>query len=365
MASSDNEQVQQEVDQHSIWNGRFKTNLKEGKFFLELLDALGARFDGMPVEEILSTFWGEPRDVLEKLIKKANKREKKADAKFTPEGLKKPSNANILFQRDFKAKCEKNNTKFDLKSSAEAYKKLTDKERAKYTKEAERLKAEYKAEYDRLRAEAIRSGAFPEDKPKKPMTAYFRYLQEVRAELQAKYADEEDRKAVNGKVAKDSAEMWKALSEKEKDKYESAYRQEKEQYETALKRWESTETTRRKNQDAKATSGKTKAQSTNQDGAAAAEPVKIETSGAEKKKPAPKKQVAAPEPASATQSEAEASASEAEDVAPVEAKKPASKVKSAVAKSASVPKAISESEQEEEVVEVPKTKATGSKAKAK
>jgi hypothetical protein len=373
MASSDNEQGQQEVDQHSIWNGRLKTNTKEAKFFLELLDALGARFDGMPVEDILTTFWGEPRDVLEKLIKKANKREKKAVAKFTPEGLKKPSNANILFQRDFKIKCEKNGTKFDLKSSAEAYKKLSEKDKSKYMKEAERLKSEYKVEYDRLRAEAISSGSFPDDKPKKPMTAYFRYLQEVRAELQAKYIDDVDRKAVNGKVAKDSADMWKSLSDKEKDKYESAYRREKEQYEEVIKRWESTETARRKTQDAtnvaNSSSAKSKSKTQSQDtGAAAAaaaaaaeEPVKIETSGAEKKKVASKKQVAAPEPSSATQSEAEASASETEDSTPVEVKKPVAKAKSG--KSAAVPKAISESEQEEEEV-IPKTKTTG-KAKAK
>jgi hypothetical protein len=351
--SSDTEfQEQQQDEQNSIWNGRLKTNAKEAKFFLEFLDALSTRFDGMPTDDILNTFWGEPRDVLEKSIKKANKKEKKADAKFTPEGLKKPSTANILFQRDFKAKCDKNNTKFDLKSSADAYKKLTEKEKAKYVKESERLKAEYKAEYDRLRAAAIQTGTFPADKPKKPMTAYFRYLQVVRVELAAKYADEEDRKAVNGKIAKDSAEMWKALSDKEKEKYESAYRREKDQYDEIIKRWESTETTRRKGQ---------------AEGTAAAAPVKIESSGSDKKKKAaatPAKSTTAPTPAatsatasaatSATASENEASEAEEQEVP----KKPAKSSKVTPAKT------ITESEQEEEPEE-PVAKPTKAKANSK
>ena len=244
---SDNDNEAQQ-DQHSIWNGRLKTNAKEAKFFLEFLDALSERFD-TPNDEILHTFWGEPRDVLEKLIKKANKREKKEEAKFAAKDLKKPSTANILFQKDFKIKCDKVGTKFDLKACAAAYKALSEKERAKYVAESQRLKAEYTAEYTRLRTAAIQSGEFPADKPKKPLTAYFRYLNDVRAQLQAKYAGDEDRKSVNGKVAKDSAEMWKALSDKQREKYENAYKKDKEQYDAALTKWEATETKRRKAND--------------------------------------------------------------------------------------------------------------------
>jgi hypothetical protein len=347
--ASDSEMEMNQDDQHSIWNGRLKTNAKEAKFFLEFVDALSARFDGMPTEEIMRTFLGESRDVLEKSIKKANKKEKKAEAKFTPEGLKKPSTANILFQRDFKAKCDKNNIKFDLKSSAEAYKKLTDKEKAKYTKEAERLKAEYKAEYDRLRAAAIQTGTFPADKPKKPMTAYFRYLQEVRGAIMAKYANEEDRKAVNGKVAKDSAEMWKSLTEKEKDKYESAYRREKEQYDDIIKRWESVETTRRKGQVDGAGAGAGAA-------AAAAELVAIESSGIDKKKATPAKAKVAAAPSTT------ASENEGTDVEEQNAPKKATKT---VQKTAEKTVVITETDQEEEEEhEEPTPKATKPKPKA-
>jgi hypothetical protein len=306
---SDNEDQQ---DLHSIWNGRLKTNAKEAKFFLEILDALNERFD-TPNDEILQTFWGEPRDVLEKLIKKANKREKKAEAKFTVKDLKKPSNANILFQKDFKAKCDKNGTKFDLKASAAAYKALSDKERAKYVAEAQRLKTEYTTEYDRLRAAAIRSGDFPEDKPKKPLTAYFRYLNEVRSQLQAKYAADVDRKAVNSKIGKESAEMWKALSDKQREKYDAAYQKEKEQYDAIFAKWEATETNRRKGNDHNSASTST---------------VAIESSGSKKTK-AP----AAAAPAAATSD----SESEAEVVKPA---------KQTRVKSTPVKAAVIESEQE-------------------
>ena len=249
---SDNEMQQEQQNQHSIWNGRLKTNAKEAKFFLEFLDALSERFE-TPNDEILHTFWGEPRDVLEKSIKKANKREKKEEAKFSPKELKRPVTANILFQKDFKAKCDANNTKFNLKDCAAAYKAISDKERSKYVAESERLKNEYKKEYERLRNVAIQTGEFPADKPKKPLTAYFRYLNEVRAQLQAKYADDEDRKAVNGKVAKDSAEMWKALTDKQREKYELAYLKDKELYNAAIAKWEAVETKRRKGIDSSST----------------------------------------------------------------------------------------------------------------
>ena len=275
---SDNEAQQ---DQHSIWNGRLKTNSKEAKFFLEFLDALSERFD-TPNDDILHTFWGEPRDVLEKSIKKANKREKKVEAKFAPNGLKRPSTANILFQKDFKTKCDKAGTKFDLKACAAAYKAITDKERAKYVAESQRMKDEFNVEYARRRAAAIQSGEFPADKPKKPLTAYFRYLNEVRPQLQAKYAADENRKAVNGKVAKDSAEMWKALTDKQREKYESAYKKDKEQYDVVFAKWEATETKRRKGNDS---------------AAAAVGLVEIESSGSKKTNTAP---------AAASDSEAEA-----------------------------------------------------------
>ena len=249
--ASDNEQNNEqnnEQDQHSIWNGRFKANPKEGKFFLEMIDKLGAQFDGMPIEEIMQTFWGEERDVLDKLIKKANKREKKEEAKFAVKGMKRAPTANILFQRDYIELCKKNGTKFELKLSSVEYNKLSVKEKAKYQKEAERLKVEYQVEFERLRANAIKNGDFPEDKPKRPLSGFLRYLADVREEITEKYKDVEDRKRISAQISKDAGEMWNGLTDNEKAPYNIAYRKEKDVFDEKLKQWESNETERHKKQ---------------------------------------------------------------------------------------------------------------------
>lgn len=283
--ATDNQQQMQQSDEVGIMQARFKAHPKEGKLFLEIVDKLVAceQFEGMPGEEIIQLFWGAPREELDKLIKKANKREKKETVKFTPEGLTKPSSANILFQRQFKADCDKKGIKFNLKDCAAAYKALSEKDRTKYVKEAQTLKAEYKKEFERQREAAIKSGAFPEDKPKRPITAYLRYLNDVRAELMDKHKANPNKREINTLVAKDSGEMWKALSDKEKAKYISEFEKDKAAYDARLKAWKDGEVSRCKKQ-----AGEVVIESNNKveepaAAAAAEEPAK------EEKKPAPKR----------------------------------------------------------------------------
>lgn len=237
-------------DQHSIWNGRFKAKPQEGKLFLEILSKMSQQFfEDDSKEEILKFFWGETEESLQKIISKSNKREKKKKAIFEPENLKKPLNANHLFGRKFKEDCDKNNTKFSLKDSNEAWKKLSDKEKAKYIKQADADKIKYKAEYEKLRAKAINDGEFPEDKPKKPLSGYFLYLQEVRPNLNKKYKNEINRKTANLKITSEAAEMWNKLTEPEKDKYNNSYRIAKAEFDQKLSEWTSKETNRRKKLD--------------------------------------------------------------------------------------------------------------------
>lgn len=243
-----NAQVNAQNEDHSIMNGRFKSKPKDGKLFLEIADKLCDYFEGMPKDAIIQLFWGEPRENLDKLIKKDNKREKKVSATFAPEGLTKPSNANILFQRHFKAECDKKGVKFSLKDSAAAYKALSEKEKAKYVAEAAKLKEEYKKEFARLKAEAVKNGEFPEDKPKRPITAYLRYLNDVRAELMDKHKNTPNKKDINKLVAKESGEMWKALSDDEKAPYIEEFNKEKEAHDAVLKKWKDGEVARCKKQ---------------------------------------------------------------------------------------------------------------------
>jgi len=268
-------------DLHSVMNGRFKQNPKDGKLFLEIVEIMCRQFDGIPRDEIIRTFWGDTEDNLNLLIKKSNKREKKEKAKFSAEGLKKPPTANILFQKDYMEKCTKNDIKFNLKECSQAYKQLSDKERSKYQKESERLKEEYKVEYEQLRAAAIANGNYPADKPKRPLSAYFRYLGEIRESLTKKHTNHPDKKEVNSMITREAADMWKALSENEKAKYELAYHTEKEEFNIKYKEWQLNEVKRIKQNDSK--TSKNSAQRGN------SEDVKIETSQkkqvAEEKKP--------------------------------------------------------------------------------
>ena len=72
MASSDieqeNTQNQNQGDEHSdetrIMNNRFRTNHKEAKLFLEIVDKLTTTFEGMPTDDIITLFWGERRSVI-------------------------------------------------------------------------------------------------------------------------------------------------------------------------------------------------------------------------------------------------------------------------------------------------------------
>lgn len=329
-------------DEHSIWNGRFKSNPKEGKFFLDFLDKINKHFDGIPKDDILQTFWGEDREVLEKLIKKSNKREKKEEAKFSPKDIKKAPTANILFQRKYKEDCDKSNKKFNLKECSEAYKKITENDKANYVAESQKLKDQYKADFYRLRTEAIKNGDFPEDKPKRSMTAYFRFLGDVRAMLTEKHKNMADRKAANSVITKEAAAMWKELSDNDKAKYENAYKNGKEAFDVMQKAWESKETERRKRADGKPAE------------------VKVETSGAKKPsvtkaaEPEPVDEpIAAPVDVSVAEPTSAPASAVASDVEVEE--KPKTKAAPKAVKKAVAP--VTESEGENEVEKKPTPKA--------
>ena len=259
------EQVQEQVqeqdqnEKHSIYNGKYKKSPKDGKHFLDILDLLVDTFDGMPYEEILKLFWGNTRKSLEDIIKNSNKREKKAETKFNP-NINKPHNANILFQKDYIQQCSSNNIKFKMADCVIEYTKYkatcaSNNEPNKYIIESQNLKDAYAINFSTLYNTAITSGTFPTPKPKRPLTAYFIYLADVRESLKLKYINETDRKAVNSKICIDSGIMWKQLSDADKTKYLTIANEEKQKYKSILTIWEYNELQRNKknNSDNKST----------------------------------------------------------------------------------------------------------------
>ena len=237
----------EEQDQHSLWNGRLKRNPSEAKTVRDIINLLHQHIvDDDGATEILKLVWGESQEVLDSLITKSNKREKKKVATFQSEGLKKPLTANHLFGKHFKVECDKNGTKFSLKDSSAAWQKLSEKEKNKFKKQAADDKAKYTAEYLKLRSSAIKNGEFPEDKPKRPATAFFQYLAEVRPSLTKKHANDEDRKAANAQITTDASAMWNALPDNEKAKYNLAYRKAKVESDEKMEQWTARETSRLK-----------------------------------------------------------------------------------------------------------------------
>jgi hypothetical protein len=256
-------------------------------------------FEKDAVEKIYSVLWGGPKVELEKVVTKANKREKKKEEKFVPSGIDRPQSYRQLFSKKYKEQCDATGEKYSFKGLNDAWNALSKKEQAKYKADAEKLKNEYIAEQERQKGEAIKNGTHASPEPKRPISAYFHFLEENRADiaknekLLAEFKTNEDGKVTtaNQQITKAAGKLWRELPEKKKAKYEEKYKKDKERYLEELAAWKEKETERKKK-----LSGKP-------------EEVKIESSGS-KKKATPKKAAAesdAPEQeANATEPESDA-----------------------------------------------------------
>lgn len=106
-----------------------------------------------------------------------------------------------------------------------------EEKQAKQDKEAEKakLKEEKQIAKEKKECKAAVKAVAKDDKLKKPMTAYFAWLNDNRERIT---------KLLGGKggseVAKKGSEMWKTLPEKEKSVYESKAKKEKEEYDAYI-----------------------------------------------------------------------------------------------------------------------------------
>ena len=252
--NSDMESSDIENDKHSIFNGDFKKNPNEAKYFIKHFNAISEEFlDSDSKSKVLKHIWGESYESLEELIKKSNKKEKTMKAKFVPTDIEKPSKPIDIFGKKFSEESKEKGVKFGKENNylvcrKAAWDKLTEKEQNKYVKQAEKLLEEYNTEFARQKAEAIENGDFPEDKLKGPCTAYFLFLADVRPKLTEQFKNDSDK---NTKITKEGGKLWKALSDEEKEKYTEAYRKSKAEYDIKKQEWNSNETDRLKKQDNK------------------------------------------------------------------------------------------------------------------
>lgn len=244
---TDTEHSSDEMETHSIWNGRFKRSPEDAKFFRDFLTDLSNEFiDEEGFEAILKHYWGDSIENLNKLITKQNKREKKVKETFKPEGLEKPKSAYNLYCKAYAKECKEKEVKFELKNASSSWNELSDKKKEPYIKEASKQKEEYKTNYETLKTDAVKNGNIASEKPKGPTTAYFHFVSDKRSEIKEKLMKEGETTKLNTKVTVEAGKMWKELSAEEKEPYETIYREEKEKYKEVFEKWNSIEMSRLK-----------------------------------------------------------------------------------------------------------------------
>ena len=236
-----------EMETHSIWNGRFKRSPKDAKFFRDFLINLKDEFiDQAGFEAILKHYWGDSIENLNKIIVKESKRVKTESETFKPEGLVKPKSAHNLYYRYYAKECSEKGVKFELKNASSSWNELSDKKKEPYIKEASKQKEDYHTEKAKQKEDAIKNGNFPAEKPKRAINAYVHFVNDKRSEITEKLKKEGETTKLNTKVTSEASKMWKQLTPEEKEPYETIYRKEKEKYKEVFEKWNSIELSRRK-----------------------------------------------------------------------------------------------------------------------
>lgn len=242
----------EEMETHSIWYGRLKSKPHEAKLFKEFITELGKTFvDEEGIKDIISHFWGKSEEELNELIKLQNKREKKVKDKFAPDNIVKAKSAYHLFTKDFVLECTKNEIKFTLTGLSTAWKALSKTEKEKYNQAAINKKKEYEIQYNVLKNKAIENGTISVDKPKRPLSSFFRYLNDNRDKIKEKLVKAGETEKLNTKITSEAGKLWESLSAKAKEPYEKAFFEENEKYSELLKEWKVNETSRLKKLDGK------------------------------------------------------------------------------------------------------------------
>jgi HMG (high mobility group) box len=116
---------------------------------------------------------------------------------------------------------------------------VSPEERAKYEKMAAADKTRYQNEmkdYVPARGEATKAAKPKKDPnaPKKPLTSFMLFSNEVRSEIKKENPD-----MSFGELGKKIGELFRALSSEKKQKYEDMAKREKERYKKALMEYES------------------------------------------------------------------------------------------------------------------------------
>ncbi|CAK9051440.1 unnamed protein product [Durusdinium trenchii] len=140
----------------------------------------------------------------------------------------RPASPWILFLQDFRAdQSTKLKAKEVLSEASKKWRGMQAGEKAKYEEPAQALKAKY-SEAMKSYKESGKQDAWKRDpeRPKKPLTPFFKFMEEQRA------AAGNPKEVVE--ITKSAGLKWKSLSESEKSRYAAGWAEAKEKYAAEL-----------------------------------------------------------------------------------------------------------------------------------
>ena len=219
-------------DGHSgVFSSKYRKNPQVAAAVIDAIEAWkkAPEFDNFD-DDLCESLWSCLCDVsmeeMKKTIKASVKRETRKKAKFEVDEKvlpKPPRSGSDIFNKELTAKSKTTGTTLSLKVRQEQWTNLPQVEKDKYVKMCEDAKAHYAAEYEKLRQQAIASGDFPSDAPKKPMTTYFLFRAHMLNQLKPKYVlSDKQEKLSDDEKKKLRRENNNALNAEIKKRWESA-----------------------------------------------------------------------------------------------------------------------------------------------
>lgn len=161
--------------------GQFNTNWRKASNFMECLSKVANATEGFPYKELWQSIFDDHTwEEREALIRKRKQSESKRQAKFKPEGIKKPRNSLNRFRAEFRNKCKASGVEYNDDAFHAAYKQLSESERQRLESEYKTELAVYETQYAAQKQRAIEQGDVEEDKPKSFKSSYMVFAEECR-----------------------------------------------------------------------------------------------------------------------------------------------------------------------------------------
>jgi hypothetical protein len=173
-----------------MFASRFNSDFKKAQNFIECLKFIQLEYTNFPLNEVWNKIDNKSLDERDKYIKAQKRKVKRKDAKFKPDGLKRPKRIELA-RDDYRCLMKEKNDNYSNDRFVKWYAALSDKEKDKYEKLFIKASKEYQVEYDKQFKTAIENGDYPEPKPKQPPTAYFLFTSVCRAG-NSKYISKKD-----------------------------------------------------------------------------------------------------------------------------------------------------------------------------